>query len=117
MLAVVIPLIADFLSEDRDLLKRMKARITEEEWAMVGRKAKMLVTARGWLVRSANPLLVVEAGRPLESTPPEAFDRPLVRRQASAPAKRERQGTGIPSWVWIVGLIVVFALMRAAMRH
>lgn len=118
-----VPQIADFLSDDIDLLKRMKARITEPEWAMVAPKAKTLIDAKGWLVRSANPLLCVESGRPLDSTPPDEFDRPRKRAQPKAaptgPAKRSVSAATreIPTWVWILVGLLLWGIIRQVIKQ
>lgn len=113
-----VPQIADFLSEDADLLARMKARISEAEWAMVAPKAKLLIDTKGWLVRSANPLLCVEPGRPLDRTPADEFDRPLQRAMStvhhSGARKRTLTLNQIPYWAWLLVGVLVYLIIRQA---
>jgi Suppressor of fused protein (SUFU) len=115
------PLIADFLTEDGDALARMKARISDDEWADVERKTKLLTERKGWIVRAAHPLLSLLSGTPLENrmkggqTAPTAQPRraPVTRHSTST---TKQEGSGLPGWVWVIIGLVILGIVRAVMR-
>ncbi|HEX3132349.1 MAG TPA: hypothetical protein VHX44_02070, partial [Planctomycetota bacterium] len=112
------PIIADFLTDDTDQLMRMKTRISEEEWGAVERKARLLVERKGWVLRSAHPLLSLLAAPSAQNPTGER----TPKNQVASPARRgqadvsESDRNGLPGWAWFFLGLLVLGLLRLALR-
>jgi hypothetical protein len=119
------PVIADFLTADRDQLALRKSRISDAEYADVQRKADAYIAAKGLTARLNHPILSALPGTRLDA-PGHAHNgtgpirqRSAARRQRDAPARREADESGsggVPRWLIWVGIVIILAIVRLMLR-